>query len=183
MEIELKPLVLIVMGSSSDAKNFKLAEITLTSLQIAHSCHVLSAHRTPKELIELATDARHTGVRVIIAGAGGAAHLAGAIAAHSQGVPVIGVPIQSSGTLGGLDALLATVQMPPGVPVATVGINGAENAALLAAQILSVCPDCPEIFGRLTLRRFAMAEKVRADNLEMSHAGIEGFLRNHPPSS
>lgn len=130
------PLVLIVMGSESDLPTVKPASETLATLGIAHELHVASAHRTPDRVLELAGQARGSGVRVIIAAAGGAAHLAGVIAAHTT-LPVIGIPIASS-TLGGMDALLATVQMPSGVPVATVAINGAKNAALLAAEILAL---------------------------------------------
>jgi 5-(carboxyamino)imidazole ribonucleotide mutase len=131
------PLVLIVMGSDSDLPAVKPAAETLDALGVAHELHVASAHRTPDRAAALATEARGRGIKVVIAAAGGAAHLAGVLAAHTT-LPVIGVPIASaSGTLDGMDALLATVQMPSGVPVATVAINGAKNAALLAAQILA----------------------------------------------
>lgn len=126
----------IVMGSDSDLPVLQKAMDTLDSLSIAYEVHIYSAHRTPDEAAEFAKNARSKGFGVIIAAAGMAAHLAGAIAARTT-LPVIGIPCKSS-NLDGVDALLSTVQMPSGVPVATVGIGGGVNAALLAAQILSV---------------------------------------------
>jgi 5-(carboxyamino)imidazole ribonucleotide mutase len=123
------------MGSESDRATVQPAAEALKELDVPHEVHIASAHRTPDRAIALATGARGQGVRVIIAAAGGAAHLAGVIAAHTT-LPVIGIPIASGG-LGGLDALLSTAQMPSGVPVATVAVNGARNAALLAARILA----------------------------------------------
>jgi phosphoribosylaminoimidazole carboxylase PurE protein len=133
-----RPLVGIVMGSDSDWDTMEGAADRLRSFEIAFEVHVMSAHRSPKAVAKYAERARGRGLAVLIAGAGGAAHLAGVLAAHTT-LPVIGVPVGTSGLLG-LDALLATVQMPPGVPVATVAIGrgGAENAAILAAQILSL---------------------------------------------
>ena len=130
------PDVLILMGSASDSAKVEAAEKTLAELGIKCEVHVASAHRQPDLVAKLAGEARSRGVKVIIAAAGAAAHLAGAIAARTT-LPVIGVPI-SSGALNGLDALLSTVQMPSGIPVATVAIDGARNAALLAAEILAV---------------------------------------------
>jgi 5-(carboxyamino)imidazole ribonucleotide mutase len=128
-------LVGIVMGSDSDWPTLKAASETLTDFGVSWEAHVLSAHRTPDDAQKYAREASGRGMRVIIAAAGGAAHLAGAMAAHSE-LPVIGIPVPW-GTLGGFDALLSTVQMPPGVPVATVGIGAALNAGILAVQILS----------------------------------------------
>ena len=130
--------VLVVMGSKSDLPVMKSTEETLNSLGIFPEMRIASAHRTPDMVKEIIEDARERGIRVIIAGAGYAAHLAGFIAAHTT-LPVIGVPLSSS-DLNGIDALLSTVQMPPGIPVATVGIGkaGARNAAILAAQMLSL---------------------------------------------
>jgi len=128
--------VAVVMGSYSDWNTVKPAVDCLKSFGITVEAHVMSAHRTPNEAAEFASSARSNGFGVIIAAAGKAAHLAGVLAGHST-LPVIGIPIKSS-TLDGLDALLATVQMPSGVPVATVAIDGAKNAALLAVQILSI---------------------------------------------
>ena len=128
--------VLVLMGSASDAEKLQPAIDTLTKLGIEHEWWQASAHRNPEKVRELVGGARADGVGVIIAAAGLAAHLAGACAAHTT-LPVIGVPL-SSGALDGVDSLYSTVQMPSGMPVATVAINGAKNAALLAAQILSI---------------------------------------------
>ena len=126
----------IVMGSDSDLPILRKAMDTLTSLEIPYEVHIYSAHRTPEEARDFAVNARRNGFGCLIAAAGMAAHLAGAIAAHTV-LPVIGIPIKGSG-LDGMDALLSTVQMPTGVPVATVAINGAANAALLAIQMLGI---------------------------------------------
>jgi 5-(carboxyamino)imidazole ribonucleotide mutase len=131
-----KPLVGILMGSDSDLEIMKEASDILKQFGIEHEVKVLSAHRTPKLAAEYAEFAHTKGIKVIIAGAGGAAHLAGVIAAFSP-LPIIAVPIKSK-SLEGLDSLLSMVQMPSGVPVATVAINGAKNAGILAAQILGV---------------------------------------------
>ncbi len=128
--------VLILMGSDSDFEYMKAAMEELKAAGVAFAMHVASAHRTPHRVEQLVKDAEKAGAKVIIAGAGGAAHLAGVIASHSM-LPVIGVPLPTLG-LGGFDALLATVQMPHGVPVATVGLGNAGNAALLALQILAL---------------------------------------------
>ena len=127
----MTPLVSIIMGSTSDLPVMEKAARQLDELAIPFEILALSAHRTPDEVAQFAREAEARGVRVIIAGAGMAAHLCGVIASMTP-LPVIGVPIKA--TLDGMDALLAIVQMPPGIPVATVGINGAQNAALLAAQ-------------------------------------------------
>lgn len=131
----MKPVVSIIMGSTSDLPLMKKAMELLEEMQVPFEVHALSAHRTPKEVEEFATGAERRGIKVIIAAAGMAAHLCGVIASMTT-LPVIGVPISAS--LEGLDALLAIVQMPPGVPVATVGINASHNAALLAVQMLSL---------------------------------------------
>ena len=155
-----KPLVLIVMGSDSDLPVVEQAAETLAALGVAYEMRVASAHRTPDHAAALATEARGRGVKVIIAAAGGAAHLAGVLAAHTT-LPVIGLPIaSSSGTLGGMDALLSAAQMPSGVPVATVAINGAKNAALLAAEILATSDDA--LAAKLDVLRKEMAAKVEA---------------------
>lgn len=132
---QLSPRVSIIMGSTSDLPVMQKAAERLDALQVPFEILALSAHRTPKEVEEFATQAKSRGIEVIIAAAGMAAHLCGVIASMTT-LPVIGVPINAS--LQGLDALLAIVQMPPGIPVATVGINAAENAALLAVQMLSL---------------------------------------------
>ncbi|GAB4325864.1 MAG: 5-(carboxyamino)imidazole ribonucleotide mutase [Bacteroidales bacterium] len=130
----MKPLVSIIMGSTSDLEVMEGAAKLLNELEIPFEMNALSAHRTPDEVAEFARGLTGRGVKVVIAGAGMAAHLPGVIAAMTP-LPVIGVPIRAS--LDGLDSLLAIVQMPPGIPVATVAINGARNAGILAAQILA----------------------------------------------
>jgi len=131
----MKPLISIIMGSTSDWPIMKKAANLFEEMEIPFEVHALSAHRTPEKVEQFAKNASNNGIKVIIAGAGMAAHLPGVIAAMTP-MPVIGVPIKSS--LDGLDSLLAIVQMPPGIPVATVAINGALNAGILAAQMLAV---------------------------------------------
>jgi len=153
-----RPLVAIVMGSESDLDRVRPAREALADLGIAHEVRVISAHRTPDRAAEFAAGAVARGLKVIIAAAGGAAHLAGVLAAHTV-LPVVGIPVAAP-PLGGLDALLATVQMPSGVPVATVAIDGAQNAALLAAEILALGD--PALAGRLVERREGLRRKVEA---------------------
>ena len=148
--------VAVIMGSDSDLPVLKDAFDKLKGLGIPYEAHVYSAHRTPLEAATFAKNARELGFGVIIAAAGKAAHLAGALAAQTT-LPVIGIPIKSS-TLDGLDALLSTMQMPMGIPVATVAIDGAGNAALLAAQILAVSDE--DLAARLHGMRIAMREMV-----------------------
>ena len=148
--------VAILMGSDSDLPIVKGAINTLKSFNIPYEAHVFSAHRTPKQACEFAMNAKTNGFGVIICAAGKAAHLAGVIAAHTI-LPVIGIPIKAS-TLDGMDALLSTVQMPKGIPVATVAIDGADNAGILAAQILAVNDD--EISQKLVEMKAAMVEEV-----------------------
>lgn len=131
----MKPLVSIIMGSTSDLPVMEAAAKFLDEIQIPFEMNALSAHRTPDEVADFAKNAQNRGIKVIIAGAGMAAHLPGVIAAMTP-LPVIGVPIKSS--LEGLDSILAILQMPPGIPVATVALNGAQNAAILALQILAL---------------------------------------------
>lgn len=150
--------VAIVMGSASDAPVMEGAVEVLREFEVPVEVRVLSAHRTPDETLDFARGAADRGVRVVIAGAGGAAHLAGVLAAATP-VPVIGVPI-AVGDLGGIDSLLAMVQMPKGVPVATVAINGARNAALLAVRILALSD--PHLATALEQQREEMAAQVRA---------------------
>ena len=148
----------IVMGSDSDLPIIRKATDMLDILEIPYEVHVYSAHRTPTEAAEFAANAKKNGFGVLIAAAGMAAHLAGAIAARTT-LPAIGIPCKSS-NLDGLDALLSTVQMPTGIPVATVAINGGGNAALIAAQILALSDD--ELARRLEDKREADAEAVLA---------------------
>ena len=141
--------VAVLMGSERDLAKMQACSEVLTEFGIEHDVHVMSAHRTPDRVATFARSARNDGYGVIICGAGKAAHLAGAVAAHTT-LPVIGVPI-AAGSLGGLDALLATVQMPTGIPVSTVAVDGSANAAYLAASILSVAD--PDVAERLTAYR------------------------------
>jgi phosphoribosylamine--glycine ligase len=162
------PEVLILMGSDSDAPVMQGAVDVLKEFGIAHEMTVASAHRSPERVMRLVSDAPGRGVKVFIIGAGAAAHLAGVVAAHTS-LPVIGVPIDSS-ALKGWDALLSTVQMPPGVPVATVSIGkpGATNAGVLAAQILGVAD--AEMAKKLGMYKTKLAEKVEAAAPRLSNA-------------
>lgn len=146
----------IIMGSDSDLPIIKKATDMLKTLEIPFEVHIYSAHRTPVEARDFALNARENGFGVLIAAAGMAAHLAGAIAANTT-LPVIGIPCKSS-VLDGMDALLSTVQMPTGIPVATVAINGGANAALLAAQIIAV--EDKELAARLDAKRASDAAAV-----------------------
>ena len=148
--------VAVIMGSDSDLPVVRKAAEKLSELGIPYEMRVMSAHRTPREVTEFAVSARENGFGVIIAAAGKAAHLAGFIAANTT-LPVIGVPLKSD-ALDGMDALLATVQMPSGIPVATVAINGAKNAAVLAAQILAVSDDA--LAAKLDAAREDMAKQI-----------------------
>ena len=156
-------LVAVVMGSSSDWETMRHASETLDRFGIAHERHVVSAHRTPGWMAEFASGAEARGIEVIIAGAGGAAHLPGMVAAHTA-LPVLGVPIQSA-ALQGLDSLLSIVQMPGGVPVATLAIGkpGAINAGLLAVSILS--NSRPDLRAKLHAFRSEQTEHVRQERL------------------
>lgn len=152
--------VAIIMGSDSDLPVVEKAVNTLKEFGVPHEVHVFSAHRTPAESKEFSQNAAKNGFGVIIAAAGMAAHLAGAIAANTV-LPVIGIPVKSQ-VLEGMDALLSTVQMPSGIPVATVAINGAVNAALLSIQILATSE--PELYEKLLKHRQAGYEKVIEKN-------------------
>jgi 5-(carboxyamino)imidazole ribonucleotide mutase len=156
-----QPRVGIIMGSVSDLETMRPAANTLAELLVSHEMRVVSAHRTPDLLFDYATTAAARGLRVIIAGAGGAAHLPGMTAAKTQ-LPVIGVPVRSA-ALGGVDSLLSIVQMPAGVPVATMAIGNAVNAALFAARILAL--EDHELLRRLTERSAAAAAAVEATRL------------------
>ena len=154
----------IIMGSDSDLQAMRGAMDTLSALQIPYAVRILSAHRTPEAAAAFARSAKDEGYGVIIAAAGKAAHLAGAMAANTV-LPVVGVPMKSS-TLDGLDALLSTVQMPSGMPVATVAIDGAVNAALLAAQIIALSDEA--LSARLIDYRAAQSEKVAEKDRRIS---------------
>ena len=157
-----KPLVGILMGSESDLPVMEKAAESLREMGIPYEMDISSAHRLPEKTADYARTARDRGIEVLIAGAGMAAHLAGVLAAHTT-LPVIGVPLKS-GALEGVDALYSTVQMPPGIPVATVGIDGAKNAAILACEILSI--KYPEFAKKLEDFR----EKMRKELEEKSKA-------------
>lgn len=152
----MKASVAILMGSETDLVHMKPAAELLRELDVPCEIHVMSAHRTPDRTADFTKAAASRGIRVLICGAGGAAHLAGAVAAHTT-LPVIGVPLATS-PLSGMDALLATVQMPSGVPVATVAIGGAQNAALLAAAMLAISDE--DLAKKLVSRRQDQARKV-----------------------
>lgn len=164
----MTPVVSIIMGSTSDLPVMKKAADLLNEFQVPFEMHALSAHRTPKEVEEFSTQAAGRGIKVIIAGAGMAAHLAGVVAAQTP-VPVIGVPL--TGSLEGLDAMLAMIQMPPGIPVATVALNGAMNAGILAVQILSVAE--PDLAERFVAYKQNLAQKIVKANKELAELKYE----------
>jgi len=149
--------VAIIMGSQSDFKIMKEAIDILKSFKIDTEVDIVSAHRTPKKMVDYATNAENKGIKVIIAGAGGAAHLPGMIASLTC-LPVIGVPIKSSNSIDGWDSILSILQMPAGVPVATVALNGAKNAGILAAQIISTYDD--RISKKIKLFKKELEKKV-----------------------
>ena len=158
----MEPKVSIIMGSTSDYPVMEKAAKFLDEMEIPFEINALSAHRTPEKVEDFAKNAYNKGIRVIIAGAGMAAHLPGVIAAMTP-LPVIGVPIKAS--LDGMDALLAIVQMPPGIPVATVGINGALNAGILAAQMLAVNND--ELYKKTITYKENLKQKIVKANEDL----------------
>ena len=164
----MEPKVSIIMGSTSDLPVMEAAAKFLNDMKIPFEINALSAHRTPEKVEEFAKNARQRGIRVIIAAAGMAAHLPGVIAAMTT-LPVIGVPIKA--TLDGIDALLSIVQMPPGIPVATMGINGAMNAAILAAEILAVSD--PELHLKLVAFKEELKVKITKANEELKAVKYE----------
>ncbi len=159
----MQPIVSIIMGSTSDLPVMKKAADLLNEFQIPFEMHALSAHRTPREVEAFATGAAPRGIKVIIAGAGMAAHLGGVVAAMTP-LPVIGVPLVSS--LEGLDALLAMIQMPPGIPVATVALNGAMNAGILAVQMLALSDE--DLARRFAAYKQNLAQKIVKANQELA---------------
>ena len=167
---ENQPLVGIIMGSQSDLKIMEAAADILKGLDIPFDLTIVSAHRTPHRMFEYAETARKKGLKVIIAGAGGAAHLPGMVAALTT-LPVIGVPIKSSNSIDGWDSVLSILQMPNGIPVATVALNGAANAGLLAAQILSTSN--PVITGNLEKYRETQKDKVMRSVEELRKGGLD----------
>ena len=159
----MTPIVSIIMGSTSDLPVMEKAAKFLEEMQVPFEMNALSAHRTPQEVEEFARGAKARGIRVIIAGAGMAAALPGVIAASTT-VPVIGVPIK--GMLDGLDAMLSIIQMPPGIPVATVGVNGAQNAAILAVEMLALADEA--LAKRLEQYKDGLKEKIVKANAELA---------------
>ncbi len=158
------PKAALMMGSKSDWPSLKGCVDVLKGLGVEVEVHVASAHRTPEKVAAFASHARDRGFEVILAAAGKAAHLAGVIAGHTT-LPVIGIPMKSS-LMDGLDSLLSTVQMPTGIPVATVAVGGGENAAYLAAQILSI--KYPELAEKLSAHREKMAASIEADDAQIA---------------
>jgi len=159
----MKAIVSIIMGSTSDLKVMEKAASFFEEMEIPFEMNALSAHRTPEAVEKFAKNAENNGLKVIIAGAGMAAHLPGVIASMTA-IPVIGVPINA--TLDGMDALLAIVQMPPGIPVATVGINGALNAAILAAQMIATGDDA--MMRKLKAYKETLKQKIVKANEDLS---------------
>ena len=159
----MTPVISIIMGSTSDLPVMEKAAKLLDEMEVPFEIHALSAHRTPEEVEVFAKGAKERGIKVIIAAAGMAAHLCGVIASMTT-VPVIGVPINS--TLDGMDALLAIVQMPPGIPVATVGINGSLNAAILAIQMLAINDE--SLQGKLAAYKADLKKKIIKANEELA---------------
>lgn len=173
MKNHTNPLVGIVMGSKSDLPIMKEAAQVLEELQVPLEVQIVSAHRTPHRLVAYAEAAEGRGLRAIIAGAGGAAHLPGMLASLTL-VPVIGVPIKSRNSIDGWDSVLSILQMPGGIPVATVALDGAKNAGLLAAQLLA--PTQPSLRERLRAYRKALTDKVLADVAAIEAQGYDGLL-------
>ncbi len=163
---EKRSLVAVIMGSKSDWATMSQADAVLSEFAVPHECQIVSAHRTPGRLAEFAAKAEGRGIEVIIAGAGGAAHLPGMVAAQPI-LPVLGVPVQSQ-TLNGVDSLLSIVQMPAGVPVATVSVGGARNAGLLAVRILAVSH--PALAQRIAVFQQELAQRVLDDDAALRAA-------------
>lgn len=170
----MQPKVSIIMGSTSDLKVMSEAAKFLDQMEIPFEINALSAHRTPDLVLEFARGAHERGVKVIIAGAGGAAHLPGVIAALTP-LPVIGVPVKSSNSIDGWDSILSILQMPSGIPVATVALDGAKNAAILAAQIIATGED--DVRAKVIKFKGELAEKIVEANKELAQVKF-GFKTN-----
>ena len=161
----MEAIVSIIMGSTSDLPIMEKAAKVLNDFQIPFELNALSAHRTPQQAMDFARGAYARGIRVIIAGAGGAAHLPGVIAALTP-IPVIGVPIKASISIDGWDSILSILQMPPGIPVATVGLDGAQNAGILAAQIIATAN--AELMEKIVAFKAGLEKKIVQANQELS---------------
>jgi 5-(carboxyamino)imidazole ribonucleotide mutase len=161
----MKPKVSIIMGSTSDMKVMEKAAGFLDSMEIPYEINALSAHRVPEMVVEFAKNAHTRGIEVIIAGAGGAAHLPGVVAALTP-LPVIGVPVKASISVDGWDSILSILQMPPGIPVATVALDGAYNAAILAAQIMATAD--PELRKKMVSFKADLAKKIKKANDDLA---------------
>lgn len=170
----MKPIVSIVMGSDSDLPVMKDAAEILESFGVSVEVSIVSAHRTPDRLMEFSKNAHERGVEVIVAGAGGAAHLPGMLAAMSP-LPVIGVPILSSNSIDGWDSILSILQMPGGVPVATVALNGAKNAGILAGQILGV--KHPDVREKIIAYKAGLTEAVNKKIDKLEAKGYKDYLK------
>ncbi len=166
----MNPKVSIIMGSTSDMPIMQEAAKLLNEFKIPFEINALSAHRTPDLVMDFARNAYDRGIRVIIAGAGGAAHLPGVIAAMTP-LPVIGVPIKSSNSLDGWDSILSILQMPAGIPVATVALDGARNAGILATQILAIAD--AEIFAKVKTFKQTLASKITEANKELANVKFD----------
>lgn len=160
----MTPIVSIIMGSTSDLGVMKSAAEFLDQMEIPFEINALSAHRVPEQVMEFAQNAHKRGVKVIIAGAGGAAHLPGVIAAYTP-LPVVGVPIKSSNSIDGWDSVLSILQMPAGIPVATVALDGAKNAAILAVQMIATGD--PTLMEKIVEFKKELAQKIDKANVEM----------------
>ena len=161
----MKPLVSIIMGSTSDLKIMEAAAEFLDQMEIPYEINALSAHRVPEQVMDFAKNARSRGVKVIIAGAGGAAHLPGVIAALTP-LPVIGIPIKSSNSIDGWDSILSILQMPSGIPVATMALDGAKNGAILAVEILAAGDDA--LMEKMVKFKAELAQKIDKANRELA---------------
>ena len=167
-----KPLVGIIMGSQSDLKVMKQAAEFLEEMKIPFEVTIVSAHRTPARMVKYASDARKRGLKVIVAGAGGAAHLPGMVASMTT-LPVIGVPVKSSNSIDGWDSVLSILQMPSGVPVATVALDGSRNAGILAAQIIGATDE--RVAARLEAFKTELQSKVEDAVKEIGKKGWKNF--------
>lgn len=166
----MQPKVSIIMGSTSDLKIMEEAAKFLNEMQIPFEINALSAHRVPEMVLDFAKNAHIRGIKVIIAGAGGAAHLPGVVAALTP-LPVIGVPCRSSISIDGWDSILSILQMPAGIPVATVALDGAKNAGILAAQIIGTGE--PAIFEKIKAFKVDLAKKISSANIELAKVKYE----------